>query len=160
MPTEPIDALQKAFTGKAPLNPAPSIRACLIDAKNAFQSVTVKSGDIYQANVNVLLPDSASNSAVFYVWRIMEESTDKKSGGDVEEAATEISGLIKGNTNRANISFRAPVREGYYRLFVTVMHNNKVAYANVPFKVNPRSPDDKPAKMIQLKTVDMSSFDN
>lgn len=160
LPTEPIDALQMAFTGKAPLDPAPSIRQCLIDGKNAFQSVTIKAGDFYQANVNVVLPDSIKNSNATYVWRIMEESTDKKSGGDVEEAATEIGGLIKGKSNKPMISFRAPDREGNYRLFVTVLHNNKVAYANVPFKVTPRLPGDKPSRMIQLKTVDMSSFDN
>jgi hypothetical protein len=160
LPTEPIDALQMAFTGKAPLNPAPSIRQCLIDGKNAFQSVTIKAGDFYKANVQVELPDSLKNANATYIWRIMEESTDKKSGGDVEEAATEIGGLIKGKSNKPLISFRAPDREGNYRLFVTVLHNNKVAYANVPFKVTPRLPGDKPSRMIQLKTVDMSSFDN
>ncbi|MFM6983116.1 MAG: glycoside hydrolase family 2 TIM barrel-domain containing protein [Chitinophagaceae bacterium] len=160
LPTEPIDALQLAFTGKAPVHPAPSIRQCLVDGKNAFQSASITAGDFYQASVNVMLPDSLSNSTVAYLWRVMEESTDKKSGGDVEEAATEVGGLIKGKSNKPVISFRAPDREGYYRLFVTVMHNNKVAYANVPFKVTPRLPGDKPSRMIQLKTVDMSSFDN
>jgi hypothetical protein len=93
-----------------------------------------------------------------YKWRIIQESTDKKSGGDREDEATEIGGLIKnGKSNK--ITFLAPSNVGQYRLFVSVLYNDKLAYANIPFKVIERGENEKQAKAVQFKFADMKSFD-
>jgi hypothetical protein len=48
---------------------------------------------------------------------------------------------------------------GQYRLFVSVLYNDKLAYANIPFKVIERGENEKQAKAVQFKFADMKSFD-
>jgi hypothetical protein len=93
-----------------------------------------------------------------YKWRIIQESTDKKSGGDKEDEAIEIGGLIKNGKSNV-ITFLAPKNPGQYRLFVSALYNDKLAYANIPFLVTPRDENEKQAKAVQFKYVDMKSFD-
>jgi hypothetical protein len=93
-----------------------------------------------------------------YHWRIMEESTDKKSGGDMEDAATELPGLIKKTAQKNLIKFRAPQNVGAYRLFVSVTYQNKMAYANIPFKVIARGANEPQGKFIEFKYTDMNNF--
>jgi hypothetical protein len=157
MMTEPIDALEIVFTGKPVAKPAPSINSFTIENKVATDNINLKAEDKYTAMVAASVgKDTSAN--IKYVWRIIQESTDKKSGGDAEEAAAEIPGLVKKGATPNQISFRAPDKEGNYRLFVTALFNNKVAYANIPFKVNARSAEDKQAKFVKMKYTDMKSF--
>jgi hypothetical protein len=159
LPTEPIDAIEFVFTGNMPKNPAPSVMAMQVDGKDAFSSINIKGGEKYPASIKILLSDSLSNDNVSFVWRIFEESTDKKSGGDVEAEATELTGLIIKGSNKSEILFRAPIQAGSYRIFVTVIHNGKVAYANIPFKVVAREDGEKQSRFIQLKYTDMKEFE-
>jgi hypothetical protein len=101
---------------------------------------------------------SASNAKLTYTWRIIQESTDKKSGGDFEQYAEEITGLIKKGKSGPNIQFRAPKLKGEYRLFVTIKGNQKVAYANFPFKVVEPASTDKPARFIKWRHTDLNDF--
>ena len=159
LPTEPIDALEFVFTGNWPKMPAPSLMAMRVDGKDAFSSINLKGGEKYPASIKIVLPDSMLNANVNFVWRIFEESTDKKSGGDVEAEATELTGLIIKGGNKSEILFRAPLQAGSYRIFVTVIHNGKVAYANIPFKVLAREVGEKQSRFIQLKYTDMKEFE-
>lgn len=159
LPTEPIDALEFVFTGNWPKMPAPSLMAMRVDGKDAFSSINLKGGEKYPASIKIVLPDSMLNANVNFVWRIFEESTDKKSGGDVEAEATELTGLIIKGGNKSDILFRAPLQAGSYRIFVTVIHNGKVAYANIPFKVLAREVGEKQSRFIQLKYTDMKEFE-
>ena len=159
LPTEPIDALEFVYTGNMSKNPAPSLMAMQVDGKDAFSSINIKAGEKYPASIKILLSDSLSNDRVDFVWRIFEESTDKKSGGDVEAEATELTGLILKGSNKSEIVFRAPLRAGSYRIFVTVIHNGKVAYANIPFKVIAREAGEKQSRFIQVKYTDMKEFE-
>ena len=159
LPTEPIDALEFVFTGNWPKKPAPSVMAMQIDGKDAFKSINLKAGEKFPASIKILLPDSLSNEHVDFVWRIFEESTDKKSGGDVEAEATELTGLIVKGSNKSEVVFRAPLQAGSYRIFVTVIHKGKVAYANIPFKVIAREVGEKQSRFIQLKYTDMKEFE-
>lgn len=159
LPTEPIDALEFVFTGNWPKMPAPSLMAMRVDGKDAFSSINLKGGEKYPASIKIVLPDSMLNANVNFVWRIFEESTDKKSGGDVEAEATELTGLIIKGGNKSEILFRAPLQAGSYRIFVTVIHNGKVAYANIPFKVLAREVGEKQSRFIQLKYTDMNEFE-
>jgi Glycosyl hydrolases family 2, TIM barrel domain len=159
LPTEPVDAIQQAFTGMAIANPSPTIINFNINNKIATDNITIKAEEKNEAIINVKL-DAKNTKNAKYVWRIMQESTDKKSGGDAEEEAVEIGGLIHKKFGVQNaISFDAPKNEGNYRLFVSVIHNNKIAYSNIPFKVLPRNPNDKQVKFVQFQFKDMNSFE-
>jgi len=158
LPTETIDALEEAFTGKEINNQAISIRKVTIDQKVDRDNISVKAEEIYDAVVETYFRNElSSKSKITYKWRVLEESTDKKAGGDVEKAAAEINTSIKhGNSNE--IKFRAPRNPGQYRLFVSIYSNGKVSYANMPFLVTPRGNEEKQARFMQLKQTDMSSF--
>jgi Glycosyl hydrolases family 2, TIM barrel domain len=157
--TEPVDALQQAFTGNAIANPAPTIINFVMNNKVAKDNIIIKAEEKNDATITVKT-DAKNNAKVKYTWRIMQESTDKKSGGDAEEEAVEIGGLIHKKFGVQNaISFDAPKVPGQYRLFVSILHNNKMAYTNMPFKVLPRNPSDKQVKFVQFQYQDMQSFD-
>ena len=158
-PTEPIDALQEVFTNKPIANPSPTINSFSINNKVATDNIELKAEEQNTATFRVKLSTVASSKTPKYSWRIMQESTDKKSGGDVEEEAVDIGGLIRKNGGPNEVRFRTPKVPGQYRLFVSVLHNGKVAYANIPFKVIARGEDEKQARGIQFKHTDMTSFD-
>lgn len=156
--TEPVDALEKAFLNKSIELPAPSIKAFTINSQKAQDNIIIKADEKNQALLDAIISNNNGKPAK-YRWRIMQESTDKKSGGDKEEEATEIGGLIKKGSNGNAISFYAPKAPGQYRLFVSVTHNDKVAYSNIPFKVVAREASDPQVKAVQFKYTDMKSFD-
>jgi hypothetical protein len=158
IPTEPIDALEAAFTNKPIAAPAPSIQNFTIAGKKGIDNIELNPDEKYESIVIAGIPNNASN--IVYKWRVMEESSDKKSGGDVENEATEIGGLIKGMSNKNQISFRAPRVPGQYRLFVSVLCNNKLAYTNIPFKVVTNNNGQKQNRTVQFKFTDMSHFEN
>lgn len=158
-PTEPLDAIQKVFTNKEIEKPSPTILDFKVNNKVAKDNVELKAEEKNNAVFKVKLSEKGDGGKPKYRWRIMAESTDKKAGGDVEEAASEIGGLIKKAGAPNKIVFRAPKRVGTYRLFVSVEHNGKVAYSNIPFKVKPRGKNEKQARKVQFKYTDMSSFD-
>ena len=158
IPTEPIDALEEVFTGKALTNPAPTIIDFHVNQLKAVDNIELKSSGIFNADINIQLAENANMEKASYHWRIMEESTDKKSGGDVEDAASEITGLIKKTSQKNLIKFRAPQNAGAYRLFVSVTYQNKMAYANIPFKVIARGANEPQGKFIEFKYTDMTNF--
>ena len=163
--TECIDAVEMAFKGGNPAKPAPTLNDIRINKKHAKDNIHVTSENFYTADVNAAVGINMketkpfSNSKAKYNWRILRESTDKKAGGDVEEAAKSVLTRIK-NKRGNRIEFRAPRDPGAYRLFVSITYNNKVAYANVPFYVDERSAKDGEARFMKFKQYDMKSFDN
>ena len=139
-PTEPIDALEMAFTGHNPSKPAPTILSMTIQDKTAQSSIRLEADKNYPAavvaKIGLNMTDTAADTGneFRYSWKILSESKDKKSGGDAEKEAQEMTGLIK-HSDQGRINFRTPSTEGAYRLFVYVSYNNKIAYANIPFWV-------------------------
>jgi hypothetical protein len=162
--TECIDAVEMAFTGKDPRKPAPTLKDITLNNKRAKDNIHLTSENFYRANVasaigiNMKETKSLGNKAK-YSWRILRESTDKKAGGDSEEAAQSVLTRIK-NKKSKQIEFRAPRDPGAYRLFVSVTFNGKVAYANVPFYVDKRSESDGAARFLKFKQYDMNSFED
>jgi hypothetical protein len=154
--TEPIDAIQEVFTDKPIDKPASTIKSFFINNKIATDNIVLKAEGRNQANFTIELPKNMGMPK--YKWRIIQESTDKKSGGDKEDEAIEIGGLIKNGKSNV-ITFLAPKNPGQYRLFVSALYNDKLAYANIPFLVTPRDENEKQAKAVQFKYVDMKSFD-
>jgi hypothetical protein len=161
VPTEAIDALEENFTEKKVANPAPSLVSLSIDGMQSTDNVQLNCDETYKATVDVSNNDEKDIQHFQYKWRILEESTDKKSGGDAEEEAQEIQGLIKRGSNKNSIQFYTPSRGGNYRLFVTIKNNGKVAYTNIPFQVmcslETRGSGQK--KAVKMKFTDMNDFE-
>ncbi len=75
------------------------------------------------------------NDKISYRWELMPEPAQLSTGGDFEARPSAIEGLLTQGEN-GNAIFKAPDKEGAYRLFVYVMDgNNNVATANIPFYV-------------------------
>jgi hypothetical protein len=155
-PTEPVDALEMVYLGKNPEKTAPKVLGITLNNQKATDNIKIKADDKYTAFVNATIGINMTEEAddtqniLRYEWKILAESTDKKSGGDAEEAAQEIGGLIQ-NAKKSSINFRAPHRSGAYRLFVSIYLNGKVAYANIPFWVDARTEADGQARFVEFK---------
>lgn len=154
--TEPIDAVQEVFTGKPIEKPSPTIVSFNVNNKVATDNITLAAESKNEAKLFATIPGTEMRAK--YKWRVIAESTDKKSGGDREEEAAEVAGLIR-NGNGNSVTFMAPKTPGQYRLFVSVSYNDKVAYSNIPFLVSPRDPNAKQSRAVQFKYTDMKSFE-
>lgn len=127
-----IDVLQKNWNTTVPSNKAPSIIPLVIDNQNAVEGIYLLPGSSYMAYTNCSDPE---NDPLSYKWEIYYESQEKKEGGDKEEKPGAISNLII-EENDKTLLFKAPEKEGPYRLFVYVFDGkNNVATANTPFYV-------------------------
>ncbi len=127
-----LDVLQKEWTGKERDNRAPSIVPVGIDNLATHTGAYLKPGTKHMAYTDVKDPDS---DTIYYYWEIYPESTEKKEGGDVEAKPAPLPGLILDGKTKA-LSFKAPQKEGPYRLFVTAYDGkNHMATANAPFYV-------------------------
>lgn len=153
-PTETIDAMQYVWTGNMPANKAPSLDSIIVNGMNKNQNIYLKSQNKFDATVFI---SNKENDKLNYKWFILPESTDLKTGGDAESKPEELNGLIK-NKKENKITFRAPLAEGAYRLFVNISDGKKVAYANVTFYVTPRNANDPPVRNVSFKKASLESF--
>jgi len=127
-----LDILQKAWTGKERSNRAPTIVPVGIDEFETHKGVYLKPSTQHMAYTDAKDPD---NDKLYFYWEIYEESAEKKEGGDVERKPPAFANLIIDGKTRA-LTFKAPEKDGAYRLFVTVYDgNNHIATANAPFFV-------------------------
>lgn len=130
--TEVVDVMHYLWTDYWPSNQAPRLDAIQLDSMSASDNIYLTAGAQYYANVEVTDPEEDPLS---YRWELLPESTDLKEGGDPESRPQALKGLFR-EQQQAELQFRAPAREGAYRLFVYVSDpNNKVATANIPFYV-------------------------
>ena len=131
--TAAIDTMQYIWTGSWPANRSPVLEGVWLDEKKASQSVHVKLGKSYSAKVKASDPDG---DALTYSWEVMEESTERKVGGDRESVPKRLSGLIEAS-DKSEVSVKAPEKSGAYRLFVYVFDGKgHAAHANIPFYVD------------------------
>jgi hypothetical protein len=131
--TAVMDILIRGWSGKEPQNRAPSIDTFLLDGRLAHHNIIFSSGQ----NVPVLVQSTdLDGDKLTYVWQIVPESTDKKSGGDAEIAPKPLKGVFKRSSRKLNaVEFEAP-KPGQYRIFIYIFDgNNNVATANIPFLV-------------------------
>jgi hypothetical protein len=131
--TEVMDVMIKGWTGVSPKNRAPKISHFTLDNKKGQENITLKADSLIKANVEISDPDG---DKITYQWKIIPESTDKKTGGDKEKSPKAIKGIFKkSDTDKSNVTFliNSP---GEYRLFLFGKdgHGN-VATGNIPFKV-------------------------
>lgn len=131
--TEVMDVLQYVWSGEWPENRAPSIRSMQFNKLQANDSPTVTPGSICTFQLDAFDPN---NDSLEFIWELTPESTDIKSGGDAESTPDAIEFKQLPSEKLGQLRFRAPNKEGAYRMFVTIRDGKgKAATANMPFYV-------------------------
>jgi hypothetical protein len=132
--TEVMDILIKGWSGKEPANKAPSINEFKLLNKKATDNIKVAPSSKAFASVKSVDPDG---DKLKYVWQVVPESTDKRTGGDAEKAPTPLRGIFNKSTyDKDKVEFTMPQKPGSYRLFLFIYDgNNNVATGNIPFMV-------------------------
>lgn len=117
-----------AWSGKFPENRVPKLKSL----SSAAAGSRISAGSTHQAVCDVV---DSEGDVLDYEWIVTAESTDKRIGGDAEAVPTSYPELtLENNGNQA--TFKAPNKEGAYRLFLTVRDNaGGAATANFPFYV-------------------------
>jgi hypothetical protein len=127
-----IDALYKDWNTKERSNRAPAIVPIGIDNLETHKGAYLKPGTNHMAYTEANDPEK---DQLYYFWEIYPESTEQKEGGDMEAKPQPLKDLILDGKTKA-LSFKAPEKEGAYRVFVTVYDgHNHIATANAPFYV-------------------------
>jgi hypothetical protein len=130
--TAAVDVMHTIWKGAAPGNSSPRIVGTWLDGRTASDNTQLVAGRSYKARTEVSDPD---RDGLTYLWEIMEESADLKSGGDKESKPKCISGLIV-DARKSEIRLSAPERPGAYRLFMYAYDGHgHAAHANIPFLV-------------------------
>ena len=137
--TPAIDAMTFAWTGKWPKNRCPKVtglRVTTVVSKGTPPTppeLIFPPGAELRCTVNARDPDGDD---LIYKWELRSASTDKRSGGDREEAPpTHPEALVSQSRSRAVI--RCPDEPGAFRVFVYVIDNHQNAgTANVPILVS------------------------
>ena len=130
--TQSIDVLNSCW-GNNDRNRSPILHSFLLNNQDKKESVKLKRGKDCIFTYEVADPD---NDSLVYIFQLMPESTDKKSGGDFEKTPEPITFKVVEKSNN-KIVIKAPSRPGPYRFFIYIRDNNKnVATANIPFYVN------------------------
>jgi beta-galactosidase/beta-glucuronidase len=128
--TEAVDVMHFVWTGKWPKNRTPFLDSIKIGKQTAYNGVELKAQNTYDAQVWSKDPD---NDRLEYKWEILAEGTNFPYGGGGEKRPPSIPNLISSQTG-SKIEFKAPDKEGSYRLFVYVYDGkNHFATANIPF---------------------------
>lgn len=130
--TEVVDVMWHNWKDGWPQNRSPRLSGLLMNGLKASESITVKPGSLQ--NAEVIVTDS-ENDELRITWEVLYETTDKRTGGDVEQKPAIVDDLdLKPDNNK--VSFKAPAEEGPYRLFVYVYdQKGGAAHANIPFLV-------------------------
>ncbi|MCB0707007.1 MAG: hypothetical protein KDC34_16945 [Saprospiraceae bacterium] len=131
--TEVMDVLEYEWSGKMPENRSPHIADITLDGKGRYESVYVSPGATCKLETQVTDPDG---DVLQYKWELLPESTDIKSGGDAEAKPEPVEIVLRPGSAGGVLNFKAPKKEGAYRLFAYIYDGNgNAATANIPFYV-------------------------
>ena len=123
-----VDAVCYAWTGKWPPNRSPRITSF----ESPLKEATVAPGQTVTATVEA---EDAENDKLNWSWSVVEESTDRKTGGDAEAVPPAVAGAIVSQAD-GKVTVKTPDKPGAYRLFVIVRDGMGGASAdNIPFRV-------------------------
>jgi hypothetical protein len=130
--TESADVMHYIWKEEWPVNRSPQLIDFSLEDKKARDNITFKPGQESSALVRAEDPD---DDGLEYIWEIMEESKSRNTGGDKEYVPETLNQLIiESNHNMAK--FRAPEKEGAYRIYVSIKDGQgHTAHANIPFYV-------------------------
>ena len=132
--TASIDVMQYLWTGAWPAVRSPQLVNAWLDSKTAYQNIHLTPGQVYTAKIQA---SDYNQNTLTYSWKVMEESTDLKTGGDAETAPTILQDAILEDRG-SEASVKAPGRPGAYRLFGYVFDGKgHAAHMNIPFYVDP-----------------------
>jgi hypothetical protein len=122
-----VDEMTRLWSGQYPRNRAPEVRnLTLAGADGATPSAEL------QASVDATDPDGDS---LQFEWEVRSESTDKRSGGDLEAVPPKVEGSV-GDAAHRTARVKVPKEPGQYRLFLIVRDGKGgAATGNVPFMV-------------------------
>jgi len=130
--TESVDVLNSYWAKNPDKNRAPLLNGFLLNNKTKYESIKVNKRK--ECLFTIAVSDYENDSLTF-VYELMEESTDKKAGGDFEAKMESLDYKVLGRACDY-IKIKAPSKSGAYRFYVYVSDNfNNVATANIPFYV-------------------------
>lgn len=131
-----VDVMQRMWTGSEPANSAPLVGVIRGPS-------TVTPGSQLSATVEVKDPDG---DALSILWRVVAESSDRRQGGDSEQAPPEVPGLVVSSSGNQAV-IEAPARPGAYRLFVYAFDGEGGAgTSNLPFLVEDSEGEESGSK--------------
>ncbi|MGV6846135.1 MAG: glycoside hydrolase family 2 TIM barrel-domain containing protein [Lutibacter sp.] len=129
--TESVDVMHYIWKGSWPKNRTPQIKDFLLNNQHAYDNVELKTNQI--CSVKVATYDFEGD-ALKVKYEILPEPKKLSDGGDFEERPKTIK--IFENKENKTLKFKAPLKKGFYRIFVYVDDGfNHEATANIPFKV-------------------------
>jgi hypothetical protein len=111
---EPMEILQKEWTGKYPDNRCPKIKSIKVDGENSIAANTA-----FKATVDVSDPE---NDTLKYEWILRGDSRDNSYGGNAKAATEALAGAITNNGGNT-VDVKLP-GTGAFRLFVYI-HDGK-----------------------------------
>lgn len=127
--TESVDRISEFWTGKVPAQRAPRVYG--MDLELADTSA-VGPGHRFAVSVRADDPDG---DELQIEWKVVAETSDRRSGGDAERVPPTIADRIA-STDGLNAEVIAPTEPGSYRLFVFVRDGTgRAGTVNVPFRV-------------------------
>ncbi len=130
--TSVMDVLEYNWSGRWPENRSPEVNDFKINNKSMSQNVFVSPSQKVFAEVNVSDQD---NDKIDYQWEVVPESTDIRTGGDAESSPEPVKVKVFENEN-GKFTFKAPIKQGPYRLFLYAYDGNgNAATANFPFYI-------------------------
>jgi hypothetical protein len=124
----PVDVMQRMWTGAPPANSAPRVGAIRTDTRLD----RTPPGTRMSLTADISDPDE---DTLRVEWRVVRETTDRRMGGDAEQAPPEIpSRVISSDASSAIIA--APEEPGAYRIFVYAFdESGNAGTSNLPFRV-------------------------
>ena len=132
-----VDAMARAWTGRWPVNRCPVVGPLESPARLA----KVAPGSRIRARAEIRDPEGDAWTAE---WFVLEESTDRRLGGDREAEPPHVTVDVL-RSEGGEVELLAPSRPGAYRLFLKVRDGQGGASAeNFPFFVEAAGPVGKP----------------
>ena len=123
-----VDAMSYSWRGKWPEHRCPKI----ISITSSVNEVTVPPGSPAQASVQATDPNGGT---LQYTWEVVEETKVNGVGGEAEPVPPSHPECFSGASG-PTIKFKAPMKPGAYRLFLTIHNGPKTGTtANLPFYV-------------------------
>jgi hypothetical protein len=129
--SEAVGIIEQLWTGKNTQEKSPDLNYMLVNSKGAADNIILKPGEFAQASLNIPQPDSTN----YTVWEIYPEDWFFKDNVKNDQKLKPVEGSIV-SSDYLNASFKAPVKEGPYRIFATVYNKSgNFATCNTPFYV-------------------------
>jgi len=112
--TEVVGVIQYLWTGKRPAHRPPHIRYMLLNNKGARDNIVLPSGE--KQTAELLLEDKPADSIKVH-WQILQEHWF----GELQQAPLTMLDTVLAAGNELRLTFKAPVKEGPYRIYAKVM---------------------------------------